>query len=154
MIRSLLPPRGIFIPTRMIFNHLLPPAVLITWIQLRCLAWDGRVTPSLSMQELTILTGKGKSTLYAHMSHLRAVSALRWRSAGQDTIIISFPDEPTKDNVNINEPPNFPDSKMTDYRNTDLDPPSSYFPAQILGYLSIQDEDEGFSKDNHYTLFT
>lgn len=143
MIRSLLPPRGIFIPTRMIFDHKLPPAVLLTWMQLRCLAWDGRVTPSLSMQELTTLTGKSKSTLHAHMSHLRAVSALRWRSDGQGTIIVSFDSEPFSNPAIQSGPTRDPDLKMDDFRKSELALRSSYFPAQILGYLSIQEADEG-----------
>ena len=35
MPRPLLPPRGIFVPTMMIYNREIPPKVVYTWIQLR-----------------------------------------------------------------------------------------------------------------------
>jgi len=42
----------------MIYHPQLPPAVILTWIQLRGLAWGGTVTPPLRMQELAALTAK------------------------------------------------------------------------------------------------
>ena len=154
MAQSLLPPRGIFIPTRMIFNPQLPPAVLSTWIQLRCLAWSGWVTPSLSMQELTKITGKSQATIYGHMSLLRSLSALQWRSTGQGTIIVSFPEEPSDKPIYRSRPPNFQDSKILNSIKTELPDPPSYFPAQILGYLSFQEDEERFSNVEEELVFT
>lgn len=54
MARPLLPPRGVHVPARMIYNPQLPPAVILTWIQLRGLAWGGTVMPPLCMQELAV----------------------------------------------------------------------------------------------------
>ena len=64
MARPLLPPRGVNVPTRMIYDPQLPPALILTWIQLRGLAWGGTVTPPLRMQELAALTGKCQATIY------------------------------------------------------------------------------------------
>jgi len=144
MTRPLLPPRGIFIPTRMIFNPQLAPVVLVTWIQLRCLAWDGWVTPSLSMQELTRITGKSQATLYGHMSLLRSMSALRWRSTRQGRITISFPDEPSDKPENQPGSPNFPIPKILNSTNSESPDPLSYFPPRILGYLSYQEVRKDF----------
>ena len=58
MARPMLPPRGVHIPARMIYHPQLPPAVILTWIQLRGLAWGGTVTPPLRMQELAALTAQ------------------------------------------------------------------------------------------------
>ena len=49
MTRPLLPPRGVYVPARMIYDNQLPPALILTWIQLRGLAWGGMVTPPLRM---------------------------------------------------------------------------------------------------------
>jgi hypothetical protein len=145
MTQPLLPPRGIFIPTHMIFNPQLPPSVLFTWIQLRCLAWGGWVTPSLSMRELTKIIGKSQATLYRHMSLLRYMDALCWRSTGKGTIKFSFPEEPLGKPKYQSGPPNLPDSKVLNSINPELPDPPSYFPAQILGYLTFQEDEERFS---------
>jgi hypothetical protein len=59
----------------MIYDSQLPPAVILTWIQLRGLAWGETVTPPLRMQELAALTGKSQATIYSHMSLLRHMLA-------------------------------------------------------------------------------
>jgi len=91
MPRPLLPPRGIFIPTMMIYNREVPPSVVYTWIQLRGLAWDREETPAISMPQLSDLTGKSQSTLYGHMALLRSWGALRMRPSVKGTFIVSFP---------------------------------------------------------------
>ena len=90
--RPLLPPRGIFLPTRLIFDDQLKPAALQTWAQLRALAWGRQETPILSLQQIYEVTGKKPSTLYGHMAILRDRGALRWRPAGSGTLIVSFPE--------------------------------------------------------------
>ena len=62
MARPLLPPRGVHVPARMIYHPQLPPALILTWIKLRGLAWGGTVTPPLRMQELAALTAKHAAT--------------------------------------------------------------------------------------------
>src|SRR4030042_5497502 len=113
-----LPPPGIFIPTRMIFDPQIPSVTLFTWIQLRCLAWDGRVTSPLSMQELTQITGKSQATLYRHISLLRHFSVLSWLSTAQGKIILSFPDVYSDKPKHQSEPPNDPISKCQNTTNS------------------------------------
>jgi hypothetical protein len=133
---SLMPPRGIFIPIQMIFNTQLPPAVIFTWIQLRCLAWDGRVTPALNIQQLVLLTGKSQMTIFRHLSRLKSLSALDWCSTGDGGLIISFPagqpDSPIR-SVDIS---NFTDFNGVNSETLIVPEPAFYFPAKILGYLS------------------
>ena len=138
----LLPPRGLFIPTRMIFNPQLAPAVLVTWIQLRCLAWGGWDTPGMSMDELAQITGKSQATLSRHMSMLRRTAALCWRSTRHGTITISFPDEPSGKPENQPGTPYFPNSKILNSTNSESPDPLSYFPPRILGYLSYQEDQD------------
>ena len=95
MNHTLLPERGIFVPIQMIFNTQLPSAVLVTWIQLRCLAWKGWVTPPLSLDELASLVGIHPARLNRHLSQLQGISALTYRSAGNGKLILSFPAEPS-----------------------------------------------------------
>jgi len=90
MSRSLLPPRGIFVPSRLIYARNLPPAILQTWVQLRGLAWGAYETPSLSFNQLFEITGKSQSSLYGHLTFLRNWGALRWRPSGTGIFIVSF----------------------------------------------------------------
>ena len=96
MTRPLLPPKGIFVPTSMIYNSNLAPSLLQTWLQLRGLAWGRDVTPPFSIHEITAVTGKSQSTIYGHMSQLRRISALSWRSTGQGKLIVSFIEHPSR----------------------------------------------------------
>ena len=109
MARPLLPPRGVFVPTRMIYHSPLPP--------LRGLAWGGQVTPPLRCQELTALTGKCQAMLHQHMSLLRPMPALSWRSTGQGTIIVSFAAMPFDVPIDPELPIIIPDSQILESRN-------------------------------------
>ena len=105
MTRPQLPPRGVFVSSRMIYHPQLPPAVILTWIQLRGLAWGGTVTPPLSMQELADLTGKCQATIYSHLELLRQMRRLSWSSAGNASIIVSFAKAPSKKRKAGHSPP-------------------------------------------------
>lgn len=136
MPRPLLPPRGVFVPTAIAYNHEMPASVALTWIQLRGLAWSESETPPLSMGQLADLTGKSPSTLYGHMALLRQWGALRWRPSEKGTFIVSFEADPEGE---PGDPPRIPtqgDSRFwdTSVRDTSVrdsekpekpDPPSS-----------------------------
>jgi hypothetical protein len=94
MTRPLIPPRGVFVPTSVVYNRALPAAILQTWVQLRGLAWGDSETPPLSMKQLIEITGKSQSCLYGHMTSLRVWGALRWRPSGRGTFIVSFEADP------------------------------------------------------------
>ena len=139
-----MPPRGIFIPTHMIFNTQLPPAELVTWIQLRCLAWDGWVTPPFSIPELASLIGIHPNRLHKHLSHLQEISALAWRITKAGKLILSFPEEPAARTVNQPSAAILPGASIPYPQGRDTLATPSYFPPQILGYLSYPEEPEGF----------
>ena len=103
MPRPLLPPRGLFVPTAMIFDQTLPETVRFTWILLRCLAWGKSETPMLSMNQLVEIIGKKQSALYKHMAILRDRGVLLWRPAGCGTLIVSFPDSFQEDSGFFND---------------------------------------------------
>lgn len=147
MPTPLLPPRGIFVPTCMIFNQQLPAAVLVTWIQLRSLAWSGWVTPPLSLPELASLTGIHPARLNRHLSQLHDISALSWSTSGNGKIILSFPEEPSTQSENHLQAQNHMESQSL--TSTDQGAPDhpSYFPHQIMGYLSFERDLDGFSDD-------
>jgi hypothetical protein len=142
MNQPLLPPRGIFIPTRMIFYPDLPSTVLVTWIQLRCLAWSGWDTPPFSISELAALIGIHPTRLHRHLSQLQDISALVCHTAGSEKLILSFPEEPTIKTENHAEAPNLPCSTILNSQDRESSDPPSYFPDQIMGYLSIQEDQE------------
>jgi hypothetical protein len=139
----MLPPRGIFIPTRMIFHPQLSAAVILTWIQLRCLAWDGGSTPPLSIPELASLLGIHPARFSKHLSTLQDISALSWRTKKNGKVILSFPVEPTAIAENLVDTQNLTGSAMLSSMDREVPGPQSYFPQQIMGYLSnLDDPDE------------
>lgn len=91
----LLPPRGVFTVTSLIFDARLPASVKETLLQLLALAWSSpsHETGPLSYEQLSELTGKSHTTLYGHLTALRAYrSALRLRNAGRGCFIVSLAD--------------------------------------------------------------
>jgi hypothetical protein len=92
MTRPLIPPRGVFVPSKIIFDLELLAPVRDTAVQIIALAWGKNETPPVSFQELATLTGKSIPTLYVHMGVLRDKGALRWRTSGTATIIVELLD--------------------------------------------------------------
>jgi hypothetical protein len=144
----MLPPRGIFIPTRMIFHPQLSAAVILTWIQLRCLAWDGWSTPPLSVPELASLLAIHPARLSRHLSTLQDISALSWRTMKHGKVILSFPEEPSVITENHIDAQNLAGSALLSSVDREVPGSQSYFPRQIMGYLSNQDDQDEFSRIN------
>lgn len=144
MASPLLPPRGIFIPTHLIFHPDLPSAVLVTWIRLRCLTWDGWTTPPMKIIELAAHIGIHHTRLHRHLAQLQDISALSWRITSQGKVILSFPEEPIVKADNLNDGQKSTAYTILNTEDRETPVPSSYFPPKILGYLSFDDDDEGF----------
>jgi len=90
---SLLPPRGVFLPTWLIFDRELPAFLRDTLAQLMALGWasPGHELPPVSYDQLADLMGKSVSTIYSHFAVLRAYhTALRLRGAGNGLIIVTL----------------------------------------------------------------
>ena len=145
---SLLPPRGIFVPSNMIFNTQLPPAVLVTWIQLRCLAWRGWVTPPLSIPEIASLIGIHPARLNRHLAQLQDICALTCRSTRNGKLILSFFDEQTANKEDKAVTADRPGSAARNSKVQESQAPASYFPDRIMGYLSYWEEKDGFEITN------
>jgi hypothetical protein len=139
---SLLPPRGIFVPTNMIFHTQIPSAVLVTWLQLRCLAWRGWNTPPLSLSEFASLIGIHPARLQKHLAQLQDVSALVCRTTKDGKLIVSFPGERTTRSENPVTEAILPDVPIRTPQERESIAPASYFPTRILGYVSYQDDQE------------
>jgi hypothetical protein len=90
MAQPILPPRGFFIPTHMIFKSQMPPAVFLTWLQLRSLTWCGPDIPPFSVQAWVDLTGISRCTFLRHLKYLQDLDALHWHSSGYGRIRIKF----------------------------------------------------------------
>ncbi|NJD59484.1 MAG: hypothetical protein C3F13_03375 [Anaerolineales bacterium] len=143
---SSFPPRGILVPTSMIFNQQLPAAVLVTWIQLRALAWRGWSTPALSLAEMASILGIHPTRLEKHLYHLQHASALSLHATGSGKLILSFPTQPVvapdeqPEPIHLDTVP----PPLAQERHT-LKPPS-YFPHQILGYLTYDASQESLAR--------
>ena len=90
MARPTLPPRGYFIPTHMIFRSQMPPAVFLTWLQLRCLTWCGPDLPHFSFAEWVDLTGTSRASLTRHLNWLQHHRILRWSSPQPGVVGVHF----------------------------------------------------------------
>ena len=102
--RPILPPRGVFSPSVIVYDKTLAPTVRDTYTMLRGLAWGKSETPPLSFAQLEDITGKSRTTIYGHMRDLDTRGALRWRSAGEARLIVSFFDlEDLSDEQQISE---------------------------------------------------
>jgi hypothetical protein len=102
MTRSLIPPRGVFINSRILFHPDMPTAVAHTLIQLIALSWSSqeRITAPLSFRALSGLTSKSVRTIYGHLSVLqKKYAALRLQTAGDGIFVVVLADwlfEPLK----------------------------------------------------------
>lgn len=78
MSRPLLPPRGIFVSTRLLFDRRLSSALKETTLQLMALAWGSSelCTPPVSLAQLAELTGKGERTLRGHLLTLEKMECV------------------------------------------------------------------------------
>jgi hypothetical protein len=126
----------------MLFHSELPSAVLVTWIQLRALAWRGWSTPAMSLPEFASIIGLHPSRLSKHLDHLQSASALALSSNGNGKLVISFPEFPILTPDNQAEPINFQATHVSHTHEAELSASGSYFPRQILGYLTIDDGSE------------
>jgi len=142
MTHPTLPPRGIFVPTALIFHPELPSVVLVTWIQLRCLAWDGWATPALSLPEIAAQIGVHPARLNKHMAQLQSIAALTWHTVNDGKIILSFPEEPTFKTENHIDAQSYAGTTMPSPEIHGIHVLASYFPPKIMGYLSFDDDEE------------
>jgi hypothetical protein len=101
MSRSELPPEFVKVPVGLVYDQRLSGAVFQTYVQLLGLAWGKQESPTVSIDRLMELTGKGQSTLYGHMALLRSHGAFRWRPAAKGTLILSF--EPVEGSIPCEE---------------------------------------------------
>ncbi|MBE3040919.1 MAG: hypothetical protein IMZ62_19150, partial [Chloroflexi bacterium] len=70
MPRPLLPPRGAYIATRVIFHPAMPATLKDTLIQLIAQAWSSttHTTPPLTYPQLAKLTGKPMRRIFSHIA--------------------------------------------------------------------------------------
>jgi hypothetical protein len=105
MPKPLIPPRGVFAPASIAYNANIPPVTRDTYVQLFGLAYGDTETPPLSFNQLNEITGKGTSTLRGHLTFLRDQGVLRWRTAQDGTIIVSFPKGASKGQAFFDDQP-------------------------------------------------
>jgi len=111
MPRPLLPPSHVIVPVGIIYNKELQPALRDTWIQLRGLAWGRSETPELSIQQLSEILDKSRSTIYDHLRLLGLRGALSMRSASSGAIVVMFNADEESENLEMLNPLNsFSDS--------------------------------------------
>lgn len=151
MNRPSLPPPGVFVPTHLIFHPDLPSAVLVTWIQLRCLTWASWTTPPFNLSELAAHLGIHPSRLNRHLSQLKDISALSWRVVGHGKITITFPEEPAIRPEDHADAHSNPESAILYASDRETPPHHSFFPQKILGYLSFDDDEEGALYGGEYS---
>lgn len=136
-----LPPRGIFVPTPILFHPELSATVLVTWLKLRSLAWDGWDTPPMNLSQLAAYLGIHPARLNRHLDQLQEVYALFIRPTSQARIILSFPEEPPFYHEPLTPARNKAQAARINPDHQASADLASYFPARIMGYISYDDEE-------------
>jgi hypothetical protein len=80
------------VPQALLKDPRLPSAALRTWLLVRSLAPGANCTPPVALRSLASDWQRGLSTLYGHLSLLRSLGLLDWRSAGEGILVFEFPD--------------------------------------------------------------
>lgn len=133
---SPLPPRGAFISSRVIFHPDLTPPLRDTLIQLLALARGGRETPPLTLQQLTLLLGKPRSTLWGHISDLRnhhAALRLLHTAGGTFTIVFSDWTLPTRSPSAASPPESGNPADVKEEELTCLEKKDGFFLSSLKG---------------------
>jgi hypothetical protein len=68
----------------------MPPAVFLTWLQLRALTWCGPDVPHFSFGDWADLTGTSRASLTRHLDWLQHHRFLRWDSPGPGLVGVHF----------------------------------------------------------------
>lgn len=90
MTRPLLPPRGIFVPSKLLEMNL-KPSVFATAVKLLALTWGRKGdTPELSWEFLEEYTGLKRSQLYGHLSCLASMGVCAWMSRRGGYLIVRY----------------------------------------------------------------
>lgn len=127
MAKPILPPQYVNVPSQIVFDKTLQPAVRDTYIQIKALAWGNHATPPMTFKTLAGLTGKSVATLYGHLRILKDRAALQWRAVGDSTFIFSFSaDGQPEGHAGAGD--EFQDSRMLETPNT---PPLFDLPPSI-----------------------
>ena len=95
MPRPILPPRGAYIATQVIFHPDMPANLKDTLIMLVALAWSShsQTTPPLTYSQMAKLTGKSVRRLFSHIAVLRdQYAALRLQSTGNGIFVVALAD--------------------------------------------------------------
>jgi len=114
MPRPILPPRGAFIATRVIFHPAMPANLKDTLIMLIALAWSSHThtTPPLTLSQMAKLTGKPERRLFFHIAVLRdQYAALRLQSTGNGIFVVALADwlfPPPRPGLGVDEKPVVP----------------------------------------------
>jgi hypothetical protein len=143
----------------MLFNQQLPAVVLVTWIQLRALAWRGWSTPAFSLAEIASILGVHPSRLEKHLDYLQYTGALSLRVSLGGKIVLSFPDQPAFTQDEPAQSLHHPTPSISLAEQRTINELAAYFPSQILGYLSYTEEtpppaDTDNTSQNHSELGT
>ena len=90
MFEELLPPDGVKVPNKVLYNKSLSVGLKTTWMQLRGLADEDGEMPMMSISTLCEITGKSRTTTYDHLSQLSELGLLQWQPRGIGRLVVKF----------------------------------------------------------------
>ena len=90
MFEELLPPDGVNVPNKILYNKSLSVGLKTTWMQLRGLADEDGEMPMMSISTLCEITGKSRTTTYDHLSQLSELGLLQWQPRGIGRLVVKF----------------------------------------------------------------
>jgi len=158
MTRPLIPPRGVFVSSRLLFHPSMNAALKDTLIQMMGLTWGNkaRMTPLLTYPLLEQLTRKSARRLYGHLTVLRKTySVLELQSAGNGTFVLVLADwlfEPPRQGYNFKQKPVKEEEESLDESRLEIPPPDSSDQEEGSGEKPRQIEKFGKRKPSHKSM--
>ena len=128
MNRPTIPPKFINIPAGIAYRRDLPASVILTYIQLRGLAWDSKGALKVDWNDLFYILGKPRTTIYRHLAKLASSNWLRFNSTHRRLLVVYFsgPGEFPESShfaTALNEDDNQTDSINLENHHTSIDKP-------------------------------
>lgn len=120
MKKPTIPPKYINVPAAVAFQKKLPPAVILTYLQIRGLAWDSKGVFEADWDDIFEILGKPRTTIYRHLARLASSGWLRFNSTHRRVLMVYFSgsgDTPESSHfaTSLNEDVNLTESESIDH---------------------------------------
>lgn len=94
------------------------------------------------------MLGKSEKTVLIHLSKLTSATGMTWNAMENGSIVVNFP-APVANQPGVqNRSCQLPSQEDLDSQHP-VEPPTSYFPARIMGYITYNDDVDRLTIDEN-----